>query len=362
MSIIIFIIILAVLVFVHELGHFLLAKRSGVRVDEFSVGFPPRLFSWKRGETLYSLNLIPFGGYVKIFGENPDEESMTGTDSSRGLVNKPRHIQALVLVGGIAFNILFAWLLISISLTSGYKMPVGAEGYNVENAKITVLSVVDNSPAAKAGIKTGDEILSLNEGTKKVIPQNVEDVQNFIVTSKDGIQIEYDHKGKIATTTVTPALGVVGSSNKAIGIQMSKVGEVRLPFYKAIWEGGRITATTTWQTLVQLLSFFGQAFRGKADISQVSGPVGIAGLVGDASQFGFIYLLGFTAFISINLAVINLLPFPALDGGRLFFLAIEAIIRRPISPKFLNAVNAIGFILLMSLMLIVTYHDIVKLW
>ncbi|MEI6480026.1 MAG: RIP metalloprotease RseP [bacterium] len=362
MSIIIFIIILAVLVFVHELGHFLLAKRSGVRVDEFSVGFPPRLFSWKRGETLYSLNLIPFGGYVKIFGENPDEESMTGADSSRGLVNKPRYIQALVLVGGIAFNILFAWLLISISLTSGYKMPVEASGYNVENAKITVLSVVDNSPAAKAGIKTGDEILSLNEGSKKVVPQNVEDVQNFIVASKDVIQIEYDHKGKVSITTVTPALGVIGSSNKAIGIQMSKVGEVRLPFYKAIWEGGKITATTTWQTLVQLLSFFGQAFRGKADISQVSGPVGIAGLVGDASQFGFIYLLGFTAFISINLAVINLLPFPALDGGRLFFLAIEAIIRRPISPKFLNAVNAIGFILLMSLMLIVTYHDIVKLW
>ena len=362
MTIILFLVVLAVLIFVHEFGHFLVAKKSGIRVDEFAIGFPPKIVGWTRGETKYILNLIPFGGYVKIFGEDPDEASTTGPDSARSFATARKWKQICVLLAGIFFNILFAWLLISISLTSGYKMPVGAEGYNVENAKITVLSVVDNSPAAKAGIKTGDEILSLNEGTKKVIPQNVEDVQNFIVTSKDGIQIEYDHKGKIATTTVTPALGVVGSSNKAIGIQMSKVGEVRLPFYKAIWEGGRITATTTWQTLVQLLSFFGQAFRGKADISQVSGPVGIAGLVCDASQFGFIYLLGFTAFISINLAVINLLPFPALDGGRLFFLAIEAIIRRPISPKFLNAVNAIGFILLMSLMLIVTYHDIVKLW
>lgn len=361
MSAIIFIVILAILVFVHELGHFLLAKRSGVRVDEFSIGFPPRIFSKKYGETLYSLNLIPFGGYVKIFGENPDEDSMSGEDSKRSLVNKPRYIQGLVLIGGIAFNIIFAWLLISISLMSGYKMPVEASNYPVENAKITVLSVIQNSPAEKAGIKTGDEILALDEGSTHVAPQSVEDVQNFIASSKDGIKVTYNRHGENGTIDLKPEVGAAGGKNKAIGIQMSKVGEVHLSFFKAFWEGAKLTYSVTTQTFLSLIDFFGKAFRGKADISQVSGPIGIAGLVGDASQFGFIYLLGFTAFISINLAVINLMPFPALDGGRLFFLAIEGIIRRPISPKFLNVLNAIGFILLIGLMLFVSYHDIVKL-
>ena len=362
MSIILFLLILAVLVFVHELGHFLLAKKSGVRVDEFSVGFPPRLFSWKRGETLYSLNLIPFGGYVKIFGENPDEESMSGTDSMRSLVNKPRHIQALVLVGGIAFNIIFAWFLISISLMTGYKMPVENGTYPVKDAKITVLSVIENSPSAKAGLHIGDTLVDLKSSSAEIVPTSVEDVQAFITGSKSDIVVRYDHRGVLNTATVTPALGIAGVNKKAIGIEMAKVGEVKLPFWSALWGGVQMTYDFVSKTVVGLLQFFGQAFVGKADVSEVSGPVGIANMVGDASQFGFIYILVFTALISINLAVINLMPFPALDGGRLFFLAIEAIIRRPISPKFLNAVNAIGFIILISLMLFVTYHDIVKLF
>ena len=363
MSAILFIVILAVLVFVHELGHFIVAKKSGVRVDEFSIGFPPRLFSWKRGETLYSLNLILFGGYVKIFGENPDEESLEGPDSSRSLVKKPKYIQALVLVAGIAFNIIFAWLLISISLMFGYKMPVdNVSDYSVSNAKITIVSISKNSPALKSGLKIGDTITSLDEGKKHLVPQNISEVQSFISGSNGDISISYMNNGKSGNATITPAVGVVGGSQKAIGISMSKVGEVKFGFFRAFWESAKITANTCWQTLVQLLQFIFQIFKGKADVSQVSGFVGIAGMVGDASHFGFVYLLGFTAFISLNLAIINIIPFPALDGGRLFFLALEAIIRRPISIKFLNTVNAIGFALLIALMVFVTYHDIIKLW
>jgi regulator of sigma E protease len=362
MSAILFIVILAVLVFIHELGHFLIAKKSGVRVDEFAVGFPPKLFSFKKGETTYSINLIPFGGYVKIFGEDPNEESIKGKDSGRSLVNKPKYIQAAVLLGGILFNIIFAWLLISASLMSGYKMPVESARYPVTNTKITILSVLENSPAKTAGLMAGDEIISMTEGTlASVIPNEVPDVQKFISESKSKIQISYNRNGENKNIDIEPALGVSGE-NRAIGISMSKVGEVRLPFYKAFWEGGKLTYEVVYQTFLGLLDFFGKAFRGKADISQVSGPVGIAGLVGDASHFGFIYLLGFTAFISINLAVINFMPFPALDGGRVFFLIIEAIIRRPISPKILNFVNALGFIFLIGLMLYVTYFDIVKLF
>lgn len=362
MSIILFIIILAVLVFVHELGHFLIAKKTGVRVDEFAVGFPPKIFSIKKGETLYSLNAIPFGGYVKIFGEDPNDESLKGPDSKRSLVNKPRHIQAAVLLGGILFNILFAWLLISVSLMSGYKMPVESAKYPVVNTNITILSVLDNSPAKSAGIIPGDIIISMKEGESiETNPKEVSDIQKFISESKSEIQLTYERNGEIKTVELEPALGIAGE-NKAIGISMSKVGEVRLPFYKAFWEGAKLTYEVIVQTFFSLIEFFGKVFTGKADISQVSGPVGIAGLVGDASAFGFIYLLGFTAFISINLAVINFMPFPALDGGRLFFLIIEGVIRRPISPKVLNFVNALGFIFLMGLMLFVTYHDIVKLF
>jgi regulator of sigma E protease len=362
MSVILFIIILAVLVFIHELGHFLIAKKTGVRVDEFAVGFPPKLFSFKRGETVYSLNAIPFGGYVKIFGEDPNEESIKGKDSSRSLVNKPKYIQIAVLIGGILFNILFAWLLISASLMSGYKMPVESATYPVTNAKITILSVLENSPAKTAGLTAGDEILSMKEGESIAItPQEVPDVQKFISESKSKIQISYERGSEMKTVDIEPALGIAGE-NRAIGISMSKVGEVHLPFFKAFWEGAKLTWDVVYQTFFSLIDFFGKVFRGKADISQVSGPVGIAGLVGDASHFGFIYLLGFTAFISINLAVINFMPFPALDGGRIFFIIIEAIIRRPISLKILNFVNALGFMFLIGLMLYVTYFDVIKLF
>ena len=362
MSIILFIIILAVLVFVHELGHFLIAKKTGVRVDEFAVGFPPKLFSFKRGETLYSLNAIPFGGYVKIFGEDPNEESSKGPDAKRSLINKPKYIQAAVLLGGIFFNILFAWLLISVSLMSGYKMPVDTATYPVSNAKITILSVLENSPAQKAGLVAGDQIVSMKEGELAILtPQEVTEVQKFISESKSSIELSLDRDGQIKTVSVEPSLGISGD-NRAVGISMSKVGEVHLPVFVALWEGVKLTYDVVVQTFFSLIDFFGKVFTGRADISQVSGPVGIAGLVGDASHFGFIYLLGFTAFISINLAVINFMPFPALDGGRLFFLIIEAIIRRPISPKILNFINALGFMFLIGLMLFVTYHDIVKLF
>jgi len=362
MSIILFIIILAVLVFVHELGHFLIAKKTGVRVDEFAIGFPPKIYSFKKGETLYSLNAIPFGGYVKIFGEDPNEESAKGVDAKRSLVNKPKYIQAAVLLGGILFNIIFAWLLISVSLMSGYKMPVDTANYPVTNAKIIILSVLDNSPAKIAGLSAGDEIISLKEGIEDTVTTGeISEVQKFISESKSTIQITYGRGSEVKTVEIEPALGVAGD-NRAIGISMSKVGEVHLVFYKALWEGGKLTYDVVIQTFFSLIDFFGKVFTGKADVSQVSGPVGIAGLVGDASHFGFIYLLGFTAFISINLAVINFMPFPALDGGRLFFLLLEGIIRRPISPKILNFINALGFVFLMGLMLFITYHDIAKLF
>ena len=362
MSIITFIIIIAVLVFVHELGHFLFAKRSGIRVDEFAIGFPPKIFSWKKGETKYTLNLIPFGGYVKIFGENPDEESINGPDKKRSFVNKPKSIQAAVLIAGILFNIIFAWMLFSASFFLG----VTTEGSG-PNASLVITDVIKDSPADTSGFKVGDVITSLSlapslENKIIMAPITPEQVKEFIGKSEGKeIAVTYKRGDKDYIKNIKPLTGVV-KNTYAIGIQMAEVSIQKLPIHLAVWQGAKTTVQVIKETTVGLYDFISKIFMIKADLSQVAGPVGIVGLVGQASQFGFGYLLSFTALISVNLAIINLIPFPALDGGRLLFVGIEAIRRKAISPKVANAFNLIGFGLLILLMLTVTYGDIMRLF
>ncbi len=182
MTAIIFIIVLAILVFVHELGHFLAAKASGIRVDEFGLGFPPKLIGFKRGETTYSLNAIPFGGFVKIFGEDPSAESISGPDSSRSFVNKPKWKQAIVLIAGIAFNIIFAWLILSVGFMIG--TPASKDYSNnvaLDNVAVTVTLVSPDSPAHTAGLKAGDKIVRLESGPDVATELTTEKVQNFVL-------------------------------------------------------------------------------------------------------------------------------------------------------------------------------------
>lgn len=365
MSVVLFLVILAVLVFVHELGHFLIAKLSRIRVDEFGIGFPPRIFSFKKGETRYSINLIPFGGFVKIFGENPDEESIKGKDSARSFVNKPKYIQVAVLAAGVVFNIIFAWILISSGFMAGFPTSVSERHADqVQNAELVVTAVSPQSPADKAGLKQGDEILFVSSGNDALQGDqlSVENVQKFIASHGNAeMSILAERGDEKKTIMVTPQSGIV-EGRPAIGIAMDMVGVLKLPIHKALWEGALLTGELVKATAVGIAQFIGQAFTGQADLSQVSGPVGIAGMVGSARELGIIYLLSFTAFISINLAVLNLIPFPALDGGRILFVAIEAIKRSPIKPTIANSINAIGFALLIILMLVVTYKDIARLF
>ncbi len=368
MTIVLFLVVLAVLIFVHELGHFLVAKRSGIRVDEFAIGFPPKIFSWVRGETKYVLNLIPFGGYVKIFGENPDEESLTGVDSARSFVRATKWKQVGVLLAGILFNILFAWILISVSFMFGSLVPVGegapAYAKYIKDKNVAITSVLPNSPAAKAGLVAGDKILIVylasSTDPKGVIGTTVNFVRQTIEASAGKpIAIYYERQGEKKEKIVTPVKGVT-EDKYVVGIYMENVGVVKLNLGLALWEGGKLTAVTIKQVAVGLGTFIWQAVRGHGDFTQVSGPVGIVNLVGEAAHFGLAYFLGFVAFISLNLAVINLIPFPALDGGRVLFVLIEAVSRRPIKPKIANAANAIGFFILIALMLVITYRDIMK--
>jgi len=356
MTALIFLIVLAILIFVHELGHFLAARACGIRVDVFALGFGPRLISWKRKETEYALNAIPFGGYVKIFGENPDEESLNGPHSHRSFVNKPRWQQAIVLVAGVFFNFIFAAILYIIVFSFGVTATTsGFEKYadQFDNPRVMVTYVSPGSPAETAGLKTGD-VLTMSE--------SIESIQTTINESKGKpISIAYIRDDITQTSMVTPIIGIV-ADKYAIGISMDRVGTLQLPIGHAIIEGFVYTWGMMKLTVFGLGDFFENLFKGNADFTAVTGPIGIAKIVGDAAGLGFTYLLMITALISINLGVINLIPFPALDGGRLLFVIIESFIRRRIPVTFANMVNMIGFGLLMLLMIVVTYKDVVKLF
>ncbi|MFA5841340.1 MAG: RIP metalloprotease RseP [Candidatus Paceibacterota bacterium] len=355
-----------VLVLVHEFGHFFTAKKFGIRVDEFGFGFPPKLFGVKKGETEYTFNLLPIGGFVKIFGENPDEENTSGPDASRSFVNKPKWQQAIVLFAGIFSNFLLAWLLFSIGFMSGLPTSVGSEraGFKLQDINLVVVSVLAKSPAEKAGLKIGDKIVNVKLGenfTTYVSPETVKSV----VVGSDGKEIEVGYtRGKNAEVNIAKIIPTVSPTDgkPAIGISMDMIGTAKLPFFTAFLEGLRLDWNMTKGTAVGLYTLIYEGVRGKGSFAAVTGPVGMVGIVGDAYQFGFVYLLSFAALISINLAIINLLPFPALDGGRLFFLLIEKIKGSRINPKFANTANMIGFGLLIFLMLIITYHDVVKLF
>ncbi|MFA5933667.1 MAG: RIP metalloprotease RseP [Candidatus Paceibacterota bacterium] len=362
MSIFLLIVILLVLVVAHEFGHFIVAKKSGMRVDEFGFGFPPKLFSIKKGETKYSFNLIPFGGFVKIFGENPDEKDAIDPDSSRAFNNRPKIAQALVLSAGIVANLLVAWILFSIGFASGMPASTDAipKGAIVTNTSLVILDVEKNSPAQVAGLQSGDGITKLSSSNDEITTPTPTSLKNFIVSHSDkNIDVIYTRHGTENITSVTP---VIKKGQPMIGIAMDTIATVRLPIHKAIIAGAVETAVLSDKIVVGLGKLIGDAFTGNGSLDDVAGPVGLVGSVGGAYSFGIIYLLSFAAMISVNLAVINLMPFPALDGGRLLFLLIEKIKGSPIKPKTANIVNMIGFLILISLMLLITTHDIFKLF
>ena len=370
MIIIIFLIILGLLILSHEFGHFFVAKRGGVRVDEFGLGFPPRLFGFRRGETTYSLNLIPFGGFVKIYGEDPDQDSLTGPDRKRAISAQSKWLQAAVLVAGVSANLVLAWFLLVIAFsTTG--LPMQAEtvptGYALENPQVTIVSLEPKSPALMSGLAVGDQIVSLRMIDERLSEPTIETIQAFIVnhpTSEIVVGYVRPHGSKIKPTVAERAVrpaSIGPNGQPAIGVGLETIGTLRLPLYRAIIAG----AQSAWHLLNSVIAGLGSLsvnlFRNQGEtLSQLTGPIGLVGLVGDASALGFGYLLFFAALLSINLAVLNLLPIPALDGGRLLFLLIEAIKGRAIKPKVANAINLGGFALLMILMLLVTYSDILK--
>ncbi len=368
---IIFIIILGVLVFVHELGHFVVARRNGVKAEEFGFGFPPRIVGvvrigegkklrlvWGNREmqsknTIYSVNWIPLGGFVRIKGE--DGGNKQDKDSFAAKKAWPR---TKILAAGVIMNFLFAWFLISIAFWIGAPEAIDDSGANIPNSKIQITEVMPNSPADQAGIKVGDEILK-QDGNVRF--GNVSDVQNYVDANK-GKQITLDLKrgGQSIEVNVTPRENAP-TGQGPLGIALAQTVIKSYPIYQAIWNGLVATFNITLAILIALYDILKKLFMFQGVGAEISGPVGIAVLTKQVTTLGLVYVLQFAALLSINLGIINALPIPALDGGRILFILIEKIKGSPVSRKTEQAFHTVGFMLLILLMILVTLRDVLKL-
>jgi len=361
MSVLLFLAVLFVLILVHEWGHFIVAKKTGMRVDEFGIGFPPKLFGIQRGETEYTFNALPIGGFVKIAGENGSDES----DGDRVFGAKPKWAQALVLIAGVVMNVLFAWLLFSITFMVGVPTAV-EESAAGPDADLMIAGTLPDSPAA--AIPAGAVITgignTLAEGDAVTTNLTPSTFAEFVsVTAPADVVVSYEFGDTTSEALITPVQGLIADDAEryAVGVSLALIEIDQQSFGAALISGAKATWNGLQAITVGLFTLIAQSFSGTADFTQVAGPIGIVGMVGDAAAFGFTALLTFTAIISLNLAVINLLPFPALDGGRLVFVAIEVVTGKDIPHEWAGRINLVGFALLILLMVLVTYNDIINL-
>ncbi len=374
-TIVSFILILAVLVLVHEWGHFYAALKFGCKVDEFGFGFPPRLWSRKSKKhpgMIYSINLIPLGGFVKIKGENGDGK--LDTDS---FANKTFWQRAIILSAGVAMNVVLCFVLLSIGFWMGIPqvlddIPTSA---TVRDAKVQIMEILPDSPAQKAGIVVGDIVQGYIDGecpagvVCDMTPifvefTNVSEVQDYIASHQDydlTLQIKRADSNEIKKIHVTPTFN--SEINKAvIGVSLVKTGVVSYPVWIAPVKGFTATAGLTQQIFVSFYGLFKDLIVKQEVSVDVSGPVGIAVLTGQVVSEGIVYIMYFVALLSLNLAIINFIPFPALDGGRFLFLIIEKVRRKPVSQNIEGMVHMIGFALLLLLVIVVTIRDISNLF
>lgn len=354
--------ILVLLIVAHELGHFLVAKLCKVRVDEFGIGYPPRAFLLGRiGATEYTLNWLPFGGFVKLFEED-GAESVYRTGARGSFANASYLSQASILVAGVLANVIMGWILFSVGLTQG--MPV-AISPDTPGSQVIVSAVLDGSPARLAGLTGGDVVKNVSDDAGAVAELTPEGISNFIAAhGGKEIIVSYVRQGESDILRVVPAHAVIPGveSQPAIGIQLATIIHQKLGIFPALYQGIEVT----WNALRDIVASIGQLFAGlfngeKGSVASLIGPVGLTGVVGDAAEQGYGQLLALAAFISLNLAIINILPIPALDGGRLVFVIYEAATRRRVSTALSQMLNTLGFVLIIVLMVAVTYNDIARL-
>ena len=354
---IIFILVIGVLVLVHEFGHFIFAKRAGMKVEEFGFGFPPRMFGIKRGETIYSINWIPFGGFVKILGEDGDDRS------ERSFASKPILARLKVILAGVVMNLLLAVVLLMVVNFFGLRIGLIDEAQNddIRDRQIQIITVSENSPASAADFRQLDAVESIRLADGSVVlPKTTSELREVILSQTGREMVVTLKRGsQVLEKRVTPRENPPEGQG-ALGVSLAATGVVSYPWYEAIWRGVYSTYILTVNTAIGYYSLLKTLLIQGRLISEVSGPIGIAGLTGQAAQVGINYLLQFVALISVNLAVLNILPFPALDGGRAVLLGVEKIKGSPIHKRTEGLINVIGFYLLILLMIYVTIKDIVR--
>ena len=356
-TLIIFILVLGVLILAHEWGHFIIAKRSGLTVEEFGFGFPPRIFSIKRGETLYSINLLPLGGFVKILGEDG-----TGLENPKSFSSKSVGIRSLITISGVFMNFLLAAFLLVIGFYIGLPQIIDKNNEALaKNVEIQIIAVSNDSPAEKSGIKMGDVIKYIKSENKNVTINEISILQENINNRKGKeITIAIQRGKEMLEINAVPRINPPEGEG-ALGIALAKTGIISYSWYKSFWLGIKSAFVISWEIIKGFGGLLKNLITSGKIPQDISGPVGIAVLTNQAATLGFIYLLQLVAIISLNLAVLNLIPFPALDGGRLLFLGIEKIKGSKVNPKVENAVHSVGIVLLLALVILITYRDIIKL-
>ncbi len=357
LTIIIFIIILGILVLTHEWGHFIVARRTGLIVEEFGFGFPPRLFSFKRGETLYSINLLPLGGFVKILGEDG-----SGVDNPRSFASKSISVRSLITTAGVAMNFILGTILLVIGFYIGFPQAIDKENEAIaKNVKIQIVLVALGSPADAAGVNFGDAVKYLKIDDKIINIDEITILQNTVneYLGKN-IILGIERAGMPLEFKITPRNNPPEGEG-ALGIALAKTGIVAYSWYESLWLGVKSSFIITWEIIKGFAGLLKNLIARGEVPREISGPVGIAVLTNQAASLGFAYLLNLVALISFNLAVLNLIPFPALDGGRLLFFAVEKIKGSKVNPKIENAIHSIGLFLLLALVILVTYRDILRL-
>lgn len=353
MEIVIAILMFAVLVLVHEFGHFITAKRAGVRVDEFAIGFPPRLFSFKRGETTYSLNLLPLGGYVRMPGENGEMTNEQGDPDPRTFAAQSAGKRALILVAGVAMNFIFAWVIYT-GLFAFQGQPIPNQAY--------ITSIASKSPAQAAHLQANDRILAINGEPVT----DASSVQSAIAKAMNA------DKSNSATVPLTITI-LRNGEQETIQVNARRhppSGQGAI----GIVIGSKYTPVPLWQTpflgVQQVGGDFAAEGEGIHEIligaikpsDAVAGPVGIVQIAGEASNAGLGAALSFMAFLSWNLAVVNLLPIPGLDGGRLLILGVEVLRRgKRLAPEREALINLAGMVFLLSLIAVITVNDISRI-
>lgn len=369
LTLFIFIAVLAVLVLSHEAGHFFAALKSGMKVYEFGFGFPPRVFGWykdpvtkkikfvgKKYEAkncpavLYSINLFPLGGFVSIAGED-GEDTSPNSFQTKGFWAK-----GSVIVAGVVMNIVLAGFLFSIGYIFGLpqmseNLPSSAK---VQDRRIEILQVIPGKPAEIAGFTEGDSIIKVGE----IDFPRLKEMQDYVNDHKsENISVSIKRGEEVITKEIQPF--IYEESGKAgIGVSIAELGTVTYPWYLAFYYGFKDAFVMFGYIAMAFFSFIKGLFVGTSLAGEVSGPVGIAVMTGKIAKLGFIYLLQFTAILSLNLALINILPIPALDGGRLLFLILNKINKKLAPAKFEQIAHSIGFLLLMGLVLVVTIKDL----